>query len=81
MNTFDTRPILTFTHLPRRHSCPPVVVSSTGGNALREPGPGVREPDDGIGRRTLTECPECGAALLHTTGCVLCGQCGYSPCD
>jgi ribosomal protein S27AE len=28
-----------------------------------------------------TECPECGAPLLHTNGCLLCGQCGYSPCD
>ncbi len=36
---------------------------------------------DGEPRASPRECPECGEVLLHTNGCVLCGHCGYSPCD
>ncbi len=38
-------------------------------------------PADGEAGPSMGECPECGAALLHTNGCVVCGRCGYSPCD
>ncbi len=36
---------------------------------------------DGEVRAFLRTCPECGADLIHANGCVLCSQCGYSPCD
>ncbi|WP_278287565.1 hypothetical protein [Ruminiclostridium josui] len=26
------------------------------------------------------ECPECGKALEHEGGCVICRSCGYSKC-
>jgi ribonucleoside-diphosphate reductase alpha chain len=25
-------------------------------------------------------CPDCGAALRHEEGCVVCRSCGYSKC-
>jgi ribonucleoside-diphosphate reductase alpha chain len=30
--------------------------------------------------KTMIACPECGATLLHESGCVTCHNCGYSRC-
>lgn len=29
---------------------------------------------------TLEFCPDCGAKLKHESGCIVCGQCGFSRC-
>ena len=34
----------------------------------------------GIGARAAGRCPDCGAPLERTEGCLLCRRCGYSPC-
>lgn len=26
-------------------------------------------------------CPDCGAQLIHTEGCMMCACCGWSACD
>lgn len=29
----------------------------------------------------FTKCPECGSEnLIHISGCVICNDCGWSPC-
>ena len=29
----------------------------------------------------LGACPDCGGALSHESGCIVCHDCGYSQCD
>ncbi len=30
--------------------------------------------------RTIVTCPDCGAAMIHESGCVTCTSCGFSKC-
>jgi len=32
------------------------------------------------GTSTGDKCPECGADLIYTAGCISCNSCGYSKC-
>jgi ribonucleoside-diphosphate reductase alpha chain len=41
---------------------------------------GDAQPQGGRGIYGLTHCPECGNAVEHEGGCVICRQCGYSRC-
>ena len=58
-------------------SCPDAIARVlerlTGGAAGERHGDG---PDRGDG----SSCPECGQALTHESGCVICRGCGYSQC-
>ncbi len=36
--------------------------------------------ENGATSKTMVTCPECGATLLHESGCVTCPHCGYSKC-
>jgi ribonucleoside-diphosphate reductase alpha chain len=39
---------------------------------------GAKEASEAI--QALSRCPECGSAVEHEGGCVICRQCGYSKC-
>gem|GEM_PF-6041102 len=65
--------------LPRTEalSCLYQVSAVTGRSAPQLGHPGAGSAGlPGAGR----SCPECGAALVRTEGCMLCRCCGYSPC-
>ncbi|MFQ6618733.1 MAG: adenosylcobalamin-dependent ribonucleoside-diphosphate reductase, partial [Fidelibacterota bacterium] len=36
--------------------------------------------EDELGIYHLTTCPDCGATLIHESGCAICHHCGYSKC-
>ena len=44
-------------------------------------GPAPRSPASASGEASrMRFCPECGAAIVHEGGCVICPDCGYSLC-
>jgi ribonucleoside-diphosphate reductase alpha chain len=69
---------------------------AAAGNAKKEAGYGpsgasgsAAEPSQGGGTKTLPKartenivgvCPDCGSALWHIEGCMVCKSCGYSKC-
>ncbi len=57
---------------------------AAGGAADRPAGDGPQGDGSGIpggpGPKSLATCPECGATVVHESGCLTCKHCGWSKC-
>lgn len=63
-------------------SCPDAIARTIEKVARMQRMPGLSESDGHEEEQSgAPKCPECGAAVAHEGGCVICRQCGYSKCN
>lgn len=62
-------------------SCPDAIAKALKKNVANQPGISLQQFAKEVkGQTTTSKCPECGDAIQHEGGCIICLSCGYSHC-